>query len=571
MSEVARLLVDYLDVWTGAVERKNGAGRGNGGKLSLYGIEKLRALIRHLAVRGRLVPQHQTDEPASALLERINRARADFIGGRVGETLANDADSHQPLPPAWIRVRLDNLALPQAGFAFSSRYFNDRGAGLPLVRIRDVGQPFSGTFYSGDFRDEFVVERGDYLISMDGEFRVAPWQGERALLNQRVTRLQFYSHETVQSFVEIALQEALKRLQGTKAYTTVDHLSGKQIAASTIPFPPLAEQQRIMAKVDELMALCDALETGTLDAMVAHEKLVRELLATLVSSQDAKGLAANWSRVETHFDALFTTAESLDALKGAILDLAVSGSLLRSAPSDFSTDDLVQRLRRKNPRASRKLNVLDNQSNHPVTLPRIPDHWRWVLMNDVVLRSDAGWSPQCEAYPREGDSWGVLKVSAVSWGTFLPEENKQLPRSLEPRPEIEVQPGDVLLSRANTANLVARSVVVPTDAPARLMMSDKIVRVVVHPEINAEFVHLCNLASWSRNYYSRVAGGTSSSMKNVSRGQILALPIPLPSPSEQEEIVSAYRSAAQLVDALYDAVALAGQHSIRVADVLVSG
>jgi len=87
-----------------------------------------------------------------------------------------------------------------------------------------------------------------------------------------------------------------------------------------------------------------------------------------------------------------------------------------------------------------------------------------VLLEDLLAGSESGWSPKCDAEPRCTGEWGLLKVSAVTWGKFNPEENKRLPRSLDPRPECEVKPGDFMLSHANTAELVARSVIVPDTA-----------------------------------------------------------------------------------------------------------
>ena len=334
MSEIAALVADNLDLWTSATQRKSSAGRGGGRRISLYGIERLRALILDLAVRGKLVPQDARDEPARELLQRIvkslvlsKRKRAPVISGKQA-TLKTE------LPMGWELVRLIDVANPQAGFAFKSKGFNEIGAGLPLIRIRDVGQLFTGTFYDGDYRNEFVVNAGDYLVSMDGEFRVATWKNGPALLNQRVTRLQFFADEFEQSFIAIALQLELTKLQGVKAYTTVDHLSGKQIADAPIPLPPVKEQRRIVAKVDELMALCDALERESAKAMAAHQALVEALLATLVTSNDATELSANWARLATHFDILFATEASIEALKQTILDLAVRGKLVEQDAAD---------------------------------------------------------------------------------------------------------------------------------------------------------------------------------------------------------------------------------------------
>jgi type I restriction enzyme S subunit len=132
-----------------------------------------------------------------------------------------------------------------------------------------------------------------------------------------------------------------------------------------------------------------------------------------------------------------------------------------------------------------------------------------------------------------------LKVSAVTWGAFNPEENKRLPLSLEARPECEVKPGDFLLSRANTAELVARSVIAPDDCPEKLLMSDKIVRLVFLDEKLKPWVNLVNNSELARSYYKFRATGTSDSMRNVSRQVIHELLVPLPSLQVQERTLKA--------------------------------
>ena len=114
---------------------------------------------------------------------------------------------------------------------------------------------------------------------------------------------------------------------------------------------------------------------------------------------------------------------------------------------------------------------------------------------------------------REGSEWGVLKVSDVSCGEYRPNENKKLPSNLESREQCEVVAGDFLISRANTAELVARAVVVPTNTPDRLMMSDKIILFSFSRLVEGEYINLVNASQLPRDYYAAVAGGTSSSMK----------------------------------------------------------
>ena len=323
--------------------------------------------------------------------------------------------------------------------------------------------------------------------------------------------------------------------------TAQPNLSGADLARFPVPLPPINEQQRIVAKVDELMLLCDQLERQTEASIDAHVTLVEVLLATLTDSADANELAQYWARVSEHFATLFTTDQSIEALKQTLLQLAVMGKLVPQDPSDEPAAVLLEKI------AAEKAQLIkDKKIKKEKPLPPIgddekpfelPQGWEWCQLDALSLSSEAGWSPQCEPAPREGDNWGVLKISAVTWGKYQPDENKTLPASLEPRPQYEVKAGDFLISRANTAELVARAVVVPSAPPVKLMMSDKIIRFVFTENIFSEYINLANNSSYSRQYYAAVAGGTSSSMKNVSRNQVRALAIALPPHSEQHRIV----------------------------------
>ncbi len=111
-----------------------------------------------------------------------------------------------------------------------------------------------------------------------------------------------------------------------------------------MPIPPLAEQHRIVAKVDELMALCDQLEAQHSNAADAHEQLVSHLLGTLTQSQSAEDFSANWQRIAAHFDTLFSTEASIDALKQTLLQLAVMGKLVPQDPNDEPASELLKRI-----------------------------------------------------------------------------------------------------------------------------------------------------------------------------------------------------------------------------------
>ncbi|GMQ55204.1 restriction endonuclease subunit S [Halopseudomonas aestusnigri] len=240
-------------------------------------------------------------------------------------------------------------------------------------------------------------------------------------------------------------------------------------------------------------------------------------------------------------------------LRELILEQAVRGKLVPQDPNDEPASELLERIAEEKARlvAGGKIKKQKPlaQIDEEETPFELPINWTWSRLGNLVIESGAGWSPSCEPRPRKANEWGVLKVSAVSWGIYQPEENKALPASLEARPEHEVAEGDFLVSRANTAELVARSVVVET-TPAHLMLSDKIVRLKLTTLCERHYANLANSSPLARYYYSRVAGGTSSSMKNVSREQILSLPLALPPLAEQHRIVAKVDELMALCDRL---------------------
>lgn len=181
-------------------------------------------------------------------------------------------------------------------------------------------------------------------------------------------------------------------------------------------------------------------------------------------------------------------------------------------------------------------------------LEMIPEHWQQLPLKRLVRSIEQGWSPECESWPATGEEWGVLKVGCVNGGSFRPEENKALPVTLEPRPELAVCKGDVLVSRANTRELVGSCVAVPQDYPS-LLLCDKIYRIRVGESVTPEFLAAL-ITVHGRRAVEIEATGASSSMLNISQSVILDLPVALPEPAEQDQIMAAATRETARIDAL---------------------
>lgn len=162
----------------------------------------------------------------------------------------------------------------------------------------------------------------------------------------------------------------------------------------------------------------------------------------------------------------------------------------------------------------------------------------------AIRRIEQGWSPQCdEVAPRAGE-WGVLKVGCVNRGFFDPVQSKRLPSDLMPREQFEVCPGDLLVSRANTPDLVGSAAVV-TESPARLLLSDKTYRIRLEAGLDPRFFVAALGGDDARAQIAAAATGASSSMQNVSQDVIRNLVLPYAAPHDQARYVAAIRTAVE--------------------------
>ncbi len=151
----------------------------------------------------------------------------------------------------WPTKTLSDVLEVQNGYAFDSKGFNST-KGMPLIRIRSLKPGTeTETCFLGDYDKKYVVKAGDLLIGMDGEFGCYEWKGGPALLNQRVCRLQGFDSQILPRFLFYGVNSHLKAIEEVTGFTTVKHLSSKQILGIDFPVPPLPEQQRIVGILDE--------------------------------------------------------------------------------------------------------------------------------------------------------------------------------------------------------------------------------------------------------------------------------------------------------------------------------
>ena len=155
----------------------------------------------------------------------------------------------------WEIKKLGEVANILNGYAFDSKLFSEDSNDVPLIRIRDIKRGYTETFYKGDFSEEYIIRKGDYLIGMDGEFNIAEWKGENALLNQRVCKI--ITNKIVDRYLFWYMPIVLKQIEDATPFVTVKHLSSKQLINTTIPIPPREEQERIVEELDCLSGVIE--------------------------------------------------------------------------------------------------------------------------------------------------------------------------------------------------------------------------------------------------------------------------------------------------------------------------
>ncbi len=183
---------------------------------------------------------------------------------------------------SWQTKKIGDILEIQNGYAFDSKLFSFEN-GKPLIRIRDIKNGIkTETNYIGDFDSKYIVKRGDFLIGMDGEFACYEWKGDDALLNQRVCRLHNFKDEISPKFLFYGINNYLKSIEDITTFTTVKHISSKQIANIEFPLPPLSIQEKIVSKLDAIFTEIDkasaSAEANAKDAKKYIGKLIDETI-----------------------------------------------------------------------------------------------------------------------------------------------------------------------------------------------------------------------------------------------------------------------------------------------------
>jgi type I restriction enzyme S subunit len=377
-----------------------------------------------------------------------------------------------------------------------------------------------------------------------------------------------WSHEVNRRYLLITMKTASYLAKGEAQMTGTagqKRVTRTYFEASPLPFPPLAEQQRIVAKVDELMALCDALETQGASALEAHQTMVETVLATLVSATDPADLNRQWVRLETYFDALFTTEASTDALKKTILELAVRGKLVPQDIEDEPASELLQKLRIEKSQLSKK-------NQQPSGSPRtsncqwpfpVPDGWVWTKLGDLTEMITSGSRDWSKYISNAGAKFVTMgNLSRGSYELRLDKLHYVEIGDDREGTRTSLRPGDLLVSITGDVGNMA---LIPEEfGEAYINQHTAMIRLL--PMLRGRFIPEVLRSPFAQRQFNEPQRGVKNSFR---LSDVQNIDIPMPPLAEQHRIVAKVDALMALCDALKAHLGDAAQTSKHLADAVV--
>ncbi|PSW73709.1 restriction endonuclease subunit S [Photobacterium sp. GB-50] len=539
---VESLITQHIDTWTSAVKTKSTSGRGSSKKLELYGVKKLRELILELAVRGKLVPQDPNDEPASVLLERIAAEKVQLIKDKKiskQKKLPNITEDEklEKLPEGWQLCRFGEL------------YNLEYGDNLPKTKRSESGEyPVYGSNGIVGSHSEFSVNKGCVVVGR---------KGSAGALNKSITSCWVTDVAySVTPPTGITLDYCFLHLStfglDTLGKGIKPGLNRNEANILIACIPPTEEQHRIVAKVDELMTLCDQLEQQTEASIEAHQLLVSTLLNTLTNSADADELMENWARISDHFDTLFTTEESIDQLKQTILQLAVMGKLVPQDPNDEPASVLLERIAEEKEQLIKEKKIKKQKVLPPIADNEkpfdLPNGWCFSRLESLSELITKGSSPKWQGVNYTENSEDVLFVTSENVGAFklILDNEKYVEKSFN-----DIEPRSILKKYDFLMNIVGASIgrtaLFDSNRVANINQAVCLIRLFPYQIIPEFFLIFFNSRTCISYMYDKQV---DNARPNLSMGNISKFLIPIPPIREQKFIVDKVNNLMEICDQL---------------------
>ena len=517
------------------------------------GIARLRELILDMAVRGKLVLQDSQDKSTLLYLGKMQEEKevAEKERGRKAKK-RRKADSDKEykldfeLPENWLLSYLDDICL----------FIDYRGktpqkvkSGIRLITAKNVRDSFIKAepeeFVTEETYEQWMTrgfpEKGDVLFTTEAPLGKAALVNieERFALAQRVINLHPFSGLDGKFLMWLILSpwfqnELVERATGM----TAKGIKASKLKLVQVPLPPLAEQKRIVAKVDELMALCDRAEAAQQTRNTLRQNLRASALDALMNATSNTELETAWEFVREQWVTLCDKAEDLAGLQQSIFQLAIKGKLSKQQKDDGDADIFLkemaleknQLIKNKKIRATKKLPVI-NSAAMPF---ECPENWTWAYVQDVgEIKLGRQRSPKNHVGPHMVPYLRVanvledeLDLSDVKEMNFTPEEQNTF----------RLEYADVLLNEGQSYELVGRPAIYRNEIPG-VCFQNTLLRFRAYNRLAPEYALLVFRAYMHSGRFRDKAQQTTN-IAHLSAGRLANIEFPLPPLAEQKRIVA---------------------------------
>ncbi|HHF3242211.1 TPA: restriction endonuclease subunit S [Vibrio alginolyticus] len=519
------------------------------------GIARLRELILQLAIQGKLISSSGEPSNTKALVDDIKSIKASLIADKKlprDKPFPKISEKEVPSerPEHWGWVRFGELWQLLSGRDLKSSQYNDSEHGIPY--ITGASNFDNGVIHVNRWTSEPVVISydGDLLITCKGTIGKTAFNRLGNIhIARQIMAIRDFSGKHNSDFLKIWLDGFVSQLI-EKSKSMIPGFSREDIYLAIYPVVPFEEQSRIVAKVDELMAICDQLEAQQQQRRTLQNNIRQAILQAVAASQSPHELQESWQRLQANFGQLFSAPEDVAQLRALILDLAVHGLLVERSNADTSLDTWLEQVKATKAHLVKqklipKQTAFSNVPEEEYPFP-LPKGWAFVRLGQIANKIGSGSTPRGgrEVYVNEGIPF--LRSQNV-WNDGLRLDDVAcIPAEVHERMSgTAVAANDVLLNITGAS--LGRCALVPADfGEANVSQHVTIIR-LTDTEIR-EYIHLCILSPYTQTMiWGRQVG---MAREGLSKKVLEQFEIPLPPIAEQKRIVARVAELMKFCDTL---------------------
>ncbi|MBD2563134.1 MULTISPECIES: restriction endonuclease subunit S [Nostoc] len=524
---------------------------------------KLQELILKLAVRGKLILQVTNEQVTVTQLEVVKRNKKSFddkkqVRESKGSSEINYSDIAYQIPKNWIWTRLSNIITLKSGSTIDLGLEIDKGE-LIYLKVGDMNLPGNEIEITNSSRYVLPTKKIEKQ-TIPGNSIIFPKRGGAIGTNKkRLVKQAILADSNIMAMI---CHEGLDieylytwfytvDLWQLNSGTSVPQINNKDLEPLLFPFPPLAEQKRIVEKCDRLLSICDEIEKRQQQRQESILRMNESAIAQLLSSQNPEEFRQHWQRICNNFDLLYSIPETIPKLRQAILELAVQGKLVRQLPNEEPASKVLQKIKEEKEELAKQGIVVKEKTLASISLDElsfnIPESWIWVRLGQIVKSIRYGTSRHC-SYEQNGVP--ILRIPNLINGKIDQQDLKFTVLSEKELLELKLERNDLLMIRSNgSKSLIGRTAIVSADVEG-YGYAGYLVRLKIFLNyIDSRYLNLALDTNFVR-YQIEIPIRTTSGVKNINSTEISNLILPLPPLGEQKRIVEKCDRLMSLCDTL---------------------